>query len=153
MFSAIGPDLTLLSMELEKLICFVGKKQTIDLSAAHALVTPSKEQSSWQIAEQIVWERKLPRKIASNDFPVLIGSIRYQLDVGLALHTLSADEFQQCYPKLRPRTLDKYRGYRLPANYFKKGLLALYKAERLFKDGVSNGGLCLDLFIGHLCST
>ena len=153
LFAAIGPDLALLSRELEKLICYVGDRQTIDLAAAQTLVAPSKEQSTWQIAEQLVWERRLPRKIASTDFPVLVGSIRYQLEVGEALHTLSADQFQERYPKLRPRTLDKYRGYRLPRNYFRKGLLALYKAERLFKDGVSNGGLCLDLFVGHLCST
>ena len=153
MFSAIGPDLALLSRELEKLVCYVGEKQSIDLAAAQTLVTPSKEQSTWQIAEQLVWERRLPRKIASNDFPVLVGSIRYQLEVGEALHSLSADQFQERYPKLRPRTLDKYRGYRLPRSYFQKGLLALYKAERLFKDGVSNGALCLDLFVGHLCST
>ncbi len=152
MFSAIGPDLALLNRELEKLICYVGEKNTIDLAAAQTLVTPSKEQSTWQIAEQLVWEKRLPKRIASSDFPILVGSIRYQLEVGLALHAFSPEEFQERYPKLRPRTLDKYRGYRLPASYFKKGLQALYKAEWLFKDGVSDGGLCLDLFTGHLCS-
>ncbi|MCB1109274.1 MAG: hypothetical protein KDK44_06420, partial [Chlamydiia bacterium] len=153
LFGAIGPDQALLERELEKLICFAQDKKSIDLTSVQTLVMPSVQQSTWQIAEQIVWEKRLPKQISSNDFPVLVGSIRYQLELGLALCTLTPEQFQEHYPKLRPRAVDKYRNCHLPLSFFEKGLQALYKAERLFKDGISNGGLCLDLFMGQLCST
>lgn len=153
LFGAIGPDQALLERELEKLICFAHDKMAIDLSSVQSLVMPSAQQSMWQIAEQLVWERRLPKRVVSNDFPVLVGSIRYQLELGLALCTLTPEQFQEHYPKLRPRAVDKCRNCHLPRSYFENGLRALYKAERLFKDGISNGGLCLDLFVGQLCST
>ena len=103
-------DLALLLSEVDKLACYVGQKPVIDINAARALVMPSKEQSTWSIAEELVWQRRLPRRIESNDFPILIGSIRYQLELGLTL-AVSPETVSEKYPKLRPRSLDKFRKF------------------------------------------
>ncbi|MCB1117365.1 MAG: hypothetical protein KDK50_02155 [Chlamydiia bacterium] len=149
LFQAIGPELGLLEQALEKLICYSGEASHIDLKAAHKLVRPSKEQSLWQVAEKLIWDKVLPRRVESNDFPMLIGALRYQLELGLCM-TLTPEQLKERFPTLRDRSLSKFQNYRYPAQYFERALRALYTSERAFKNGVSDGSLCFDLFAGKL---
>ena len=110
---------------------------------------PSKQQTTWQIAEGLVWDKRLPRKIDSKDFPMLIGSLRYQLELGLCIAT-DPSSVSTRYKTLRPRTLSRCQGFGYKADYFQNGLKALLDAERAFKNGVSDGSLCFDLFAGTL---
>ena len=152
LMQAIGPEWGLLTSELEKLICFVGERPKIDLQAARSLVRPSKQQNNWQLAEKCIWERQFPSHVESSDFPMLLGALRYQLELGLVLAT-DPENVPSRFPKVRPRTLANLQNYHLPASYFERGLLALYAAEKQFKNGISNAMLCLELFMGKLCST
>lgn len=149
LMQAIGPELGLLEQALEKLICYTGNVGHIDLKAAHKLVRPSKEQSLWQLAEKLIWDKVLPRRVESNDFPMLIGALRYQLELGLCM-TLTPEQLKERFPTLRDRSLSKYQNYRYPTQYFQKALQALYTSERAFKNGASDGGICFDLFAGKL---
>ena len=149
LMQAIGPELGLLEQALEKLICYVGDTAHIDLKAAHKLVRPSKEQSLWQLAEKLIWDKVMPRRVESNDFPMLVGALRYQLELGLCM-TIAPEQLKERFPTLRDRSLSKYQNYRYPAQYFQKALQALYTSERAFKNGVSDGGICFDLFAGKL---
>lgn len=149
LLQAVGPELTFLESALEKLSIYVGDENIIDLKAARSLVRPSKEQTTWQIAEGLVWDKRIPRKIDSKDFPMLIGSLRYQLELGLCIAT-DPSLLSTRYKTLRPRTLSRCQSFGYSSAYFQNGLKALLDAERAFKNRVSDGSLCFDLFAGKL---
>lgn len=149
LLQAIGPEWGLLTSELDKLICFVGERSKIDLPAARSLVRPSKHQNNWQLAEKCIWERQFPSRVEAGDFPMLVGALRYQLELGYVIAT-DPENVSTRFPKVRPHTLANLKNYRLPASYFKKGLVALYEAEKRFKNGISNAMLCLEIFMGHI---
>ena len=150
-----GPDLSMLSQEMDKLICYVGDRATIERTDIFRLCGSHAQETPWQIAEEIVWEGKGTFDPAG--FVGLIFSLRSQLQLGLKITTLleakvPASEWTPYFPKIWPRTLEKRKGQAMHkgALYFKKGLDMLYKIESLSRTSAVLPEALFDLFRTHL---
>jgi DNA polymerase-3 subunit delta len=151
LIESVGHDISILSQELKKLVCYVGDRPTIERSDIFRLCGANTLETPWQIAEEIVWEGKGTFDIAG--FPGLIFSLRSQLQLGLKITTLlderiPASEWTPYFPKIWPRTLDKRKvqAEQKGAEYFKQGLEMLYKIESLSRMGSMPAEALFDLF-------
>ena len=157
----VGTDMQNLHQELDKLICFTGEKREIELKDAMAVCVPSKTETSWQLAENLVWgssNAAKNREVHDIAFLLpLIGQIRYQLQLGLQIVCLmqedrSLPEITQFLSNGKMRNLDKNaaiarkRGDR----FFKEGLNYLFDLELSLKNGAHSPGLMWDLFTSKL---
>ncbi len=150
-------DLALISQEINKLICYVGERLTIERADIFRLCKTNSEETPWQIAEEIVWEGKGSFDAAA--FPALIFSLRAQLQLGLKITALieagiPSSEWTPYFPKVWPRTLEKRRAQAemKGALYFRKGLDILYKVESLSRTGAVLPEAIFDLFRTTLMS-
>ena len=148
----IGPDPSLLDLEIDKLLCFVGDRLNVERSDIFRISGASHSNTLWQVAESIVWERGEGVE-SSDQFHPLVPLIRYQLQLGLKLASLvetgvPSEQFASHFPKLRQKTLDQRKG---PAahrgsSWFRKALDLLFELELLSRDGSSRTESMLDLF-------
>jgi len=161
--SAVGDDLERLENEIKKLICFAGEKQWIDASDLAQLSSPSSQINTWQLAEEIIWEKKVKlaefRTLTSDMGALLpfIGQLRYQLQTGLEMASylekgISLGNMQQYFPKVRPKTFDKYLSCasRLSSSYFSKALQELFTLELGLKNRSVKPEILADLFLAKL---
>lgn len=151
LFERIGSDPAVLECELDKLICYVGDRPTIERSDIFRIGSASKTHTLWQMAEEMVWENGLPCDASS--FHGLVPSLRSQLSLGLKLATLfeagvPQEEWSRHLPKMWPRALEKRREQAIKkgASYFRKGLDLLFKIELLSRTGSGQEEALLDLF-------
>lgn len=152
-----GSDLSLLSREIDKLICYIGDRLTIERTDIFRLCGMHTVETPWQIAEEIVWEGK--GSFDPSGFPPLIFALRAQLQLGLKIATLMEggvlpSEWGPYFPKIWPRTLEKRKSQveAKGALYFKKGLEILYKIESLSRNGGALPEALFDLFKTNLMS-
>ena len=89
LFERLGTDLALMDSEMDKLICFVGEKPTIDRSDVFRISASSRKNTLWQTAEEIVWDGGAAA-LDPESFHGLVPILRSQLQLGLKLIELSA---------------------------------------------------------------
>lgn len=153
LFERIGIDPALLDREIDKLLCFVGERPTIERSDVFRISASNSTHTLWQTAEEIVWgEGKIALPEASA-FHALLPALRSQLQLGCKIAALSSTgastaEWSASLPKIWPKTLEKRRSQveRLGASYFQKGLKLLFDIELLSRTGSSQLTTLLDLF-------
>jgi DNA polymerase-3 subunit delta len=151
----LGPESSLLDREIDKLICYVGERPTIERSDVFRISLNSREKTPWQIAEEIVWEGASPS--APESFYSLIPHFRSQLQLGLKLNALSASglprpEWGSHLPRLWPKLIDKRTAtaLHLGASFFQNGLRLLFEIELLSRSGSTSELASMDLFRARL---
>ena len=147
----LGADPALLDQEIDKLICFVGDRPTIERSDVFRISPESKTETLWKIAEEMIWEGVQPLKIDS--FYAMIPALRSQLQMGLKITTLQQSGYPKenwgpYFPKLWPKILEKrgVQGAKLGSSYFQKGLDLLFEIEKLSRSASNREGALFDLF-------
>jgi DNA polymerase-3 subunit delta len=153
----VGSDGALLDQEIDKLICFVGERPTIERADVFRLTPSSRTETFWKIAEEIVWERVFHS--ASDAFYALIPALRSQLQLGKKIGSLHAagiakEKWPDYLAKIWPKTLEKRsaQALQLGAAYFQRGLQALFEIERLSRTGSTREEALFDLFQINLIS-
>ncbi len=146
-----GTDISMLSKEVEKLICYVGDHPTIERSDVFRLCGSNVTETPWQTAEEIVWEGRASFDAAT--FPALIFGLRSQLQLGLKITSLIEEgvligEWAPYFPKIWPKTLEKRKeqAARKGSSYFKQGLELLFKIESMSRMGGVQMEALFDLF-------
>ncbi len=147
----LGTDISLLTQEVHKLICYVGDRPTIERSDIFRISSTGGSYTLWQVAEEIVWEGG--GSFDPSMFPGIIFSLRPQLQIGLKITTLMEEgvpfsEWTPYFPKMWPRTLEKRKNQAAQKGslFFKKGLETLFKIESLSRTGISQTEALFDLF-------
>lgn len=152
LFERLGSDMALLDSEMDKLICFVGARPTIERSDVFRISASSRESTLWQMAEEIVWEGENPA-VDPAAFHGLVPAIRSQLQTGLKIADLLAahtprEEWKLYLPRLWPKILAKRSAQvtRLGRPFFKNGLDLLFQIELLSRTGAAHEEALLDFF-------
>lgn len=147
----LGQDVALLSHEVDKLICYVGDRSTIERSDIFRISSTHLSLTFWEMAEEIVWEGKKVFDEAA--FPALIYSLRSQLQIGLKMTVLLEEkvplqEWSVYFPKMWKSTLEKRKeqSAKKGSLFFRKALDLLFKIESLSRAGSHQTGAFLDLF-------
>lgn len=158
-FEHIGFDMPSLHQELVKLICYVGARPSIQLHDAKAICSSRYTQTGWQLADGLIWGKEVISEGKNVDPFLLIGQLRYQLQMGCQITSLleknaTPSDISRLFPNLRPQVLEKYvAGARQKKTaYFRKGLIALYDLECASKSSALDPQLLLDRFLFRLRS-
>jgi len=157
----LDSDAALLAHEMEKLICYAAGKPEISRSDVEAVCKSSRSYSLWQIADELVWERRFRVGAAEMSDPSffhgLLASLRQQLIVGAKMCALrqagvSFSEWKAHFPKIWPKALEKKAeiSNKLGGAYFRKGLDLLFQIELLAKSGPVPADALLDYFRSQL---
>ena len=147
----VGPESALLKQELDKLICYVGDRETMERSDLSHIAAMSRSSTIWQTAEGIIWEGIIAQN--GEGFYALIPALRSQLVLGLKIASLvegkvPQEEWSQSLPKLWPRTLEKRKeqATRKGSLFFQKGLDKLFQIELLSRSTSNREEALLTLF-------
>lgn len=152
-------DLSLMEQEVMKLSSFVGDRKEISLEDIQQISTLSKTAKSWQIAEALVWEGNVMHQgnLESSELFLLIGQIRYHLELGLKLSSLlyrgtCIDHVKSCFSEIKPISFEKYLSVcqKRGRGFFKEGLIFLFEFEFAMKNSLSSPILLFDLFRSKL---
>lgn len=148
----IGMDASSLSQEVDKLICYVGDRPTIERADIFRISASAATSTLWEMAEAFVWEGK--KEFDDDAFPQLLFALRSQFQMGLKMASLIEEKAQEeawsvHFPKMWPRTLEKRKeqARQKGSLFFKKGLESLYKIEMLSRGGSSQTGAFLDFLL------
>lgn len=157
LFERLGVDPALLESEVDKLVCFVGDRPVIGQADVVQISPASRQATTWQTAEEVVWEGKEFPSLDANAFHALVPALRSQLHLGLMLAMLieervPADAWNRYLPKLWPKVLEKRSSAaaRLGAPFFRKGLDHLFHIELLSRTQSTQYRALLDLFRANL---
>ena len=115
LLSKVGIDLVAIQHETEKLITYVGSRNVIEYQDIKEISTTHVGYTLWQVAEKIVWEKKInivQEHIDSSFFHGLVQAIRYQLQLGLKIQTFLESK--------KP----------IPAGYFKMSSKLFFKRQK-----------------------
>lgn len=147
----IGLDAVLLASEVDKLVCYVGDKPSIERTDVFRISAQSRSHTLWQTAEALIWEEGCT--LDSSAFHGLIPALRSQLHLGLTLsHLIEAhipsDQWSAYLPKIWPRTLEKRsaQAAKKGTAFYKKALELLFKIELLSRTGSDQYEALLSLF-------
>ena len=112
-------------------------------------------QKGWELSEALIWGGFIHypslHHLDSAAFYGFVGQLRYQLKIGLLVATALEKKEEEIiareYPRLRPKTLEKYKFHarKLTSSYFLKGMEALFDLEIKSRSGIDTT-LLLDLF-------
>jgi DNA polymerase III subunit delta len=156
----VGHNFALLDQELNKLILFKYDTKEIKVEDVKQIVEGVSEVSIWQLAEQLVFEKKYPSNLvidisSTNQF---ISALRYQLQQGfkMASHLkeeITSTKLKEYFPKLWPKQFEmrKSQVQKLSFSYFQNGLSHLHDIELNLRDSKSSLNANLTLFIARLC--
>lgn len=153
----VGSDSALLDQEIDKLICFVGSRPTIERSDVFRITAASKTETLWKIAEELIWEGG--QNTTTDSFYALLPALRSQLQMGLKITSLQSSgiprgKWSEYLPKLWPKILEKRsaQAVKLGSFYFHKGLELLFEVEHLSRTGCTREQALFDLFRVKLAS-
>jgi DNA polymerase-3 subunit delta len=153
----IGTDFALLEQEIQKLLCFCMERPSISLSDAKTLLSARASQTSWQIAEGVVFLKKGIEGPEQKDLSFLlplVGQIRYHLQMGFKVVSLLESGVAQgdlgTYIS-NVKNVDKYRGK--PSSFYKRGLKLLFEWELKCKSTSLDPSLLFDHFTFKLHAT
>ena len=159
LFERLDKESATLASELDKLICYVADRTSIETSDVFAICAQSRTFSNWHMAEAFIWEGKEAKAVDDSAFHALIPALRSELQIGLKIASLLAgnaprEEWTQALARVYPRTLEKKtsQAARLGLPYFAKGLKALYDIELKSRTGSQQYAALLDLFRMKLVS-
>jgi len=135
----VESDLATLEKEGEKLICFAGERTDLSLKDVHAVIALPEEKFSWQLAEKIVWKKRVSPPSFAEDptliFP-LITQLRRHMQVGHQLIELlkeskTHEEILSYLPSLKPKQLSFYISVAQTCtpSLFQEGLKLLFALE------------------------
>jgi DNA polymerase-3 subunit delta len=160
LFERLEKDAALLESEIDKLICYVGERASIEREDVLRICSANRTHTLWQMAEEVIWEGGSLSSIDSASFHAVIPVLRSQLQLGLKITALiecklPAEEWGVHLPKLWPKVLEKRssQAARLGSAYFRKGLDRLFEIELLSRSGSTQYAALLDLLRTHLCRT
>jgi len=152
----VGHNFALLDQELQKLILFTYEKKRIDHEDVEEIVQQLDELSTWQMAEDFVFEGKYPY-LSSADIQLFTNAVRRQLQLGFKMASLmkqniSPHELKSHFPKLWPKLFEKRKSQvqSLSILYFKKALAYLFDAEIALRDEKISESAILDLFLSKI---
>ncbi len=158
LFDRVGFEMDEIDNEIEKLITFVGDKDTIDIGDIKKICINSSHNTTWQLAEKIVWKEPLKERIEdvildTTFFHGFIIALRYQLQLGLklasfALSNLRIEDHLSYFPRVSISSLEKKQNVAKTrgVTFFKKALIELFKIDLLSK----NQTYCLPALIDFL---
>ncbi len=159
-FLRVNPELALVEGECEKLLSYIGEKDRITKQDVESIVASSVAHTPWQIAEKIVWEKRPFPEDITNVEPMLhplFSALRTELRHGFILKNLllkgaSREEISSAFPGMWPKVLEKKReaAASFPLSYFRNGLVLLFEADFLSKDGVNSPELLIDFITRNL---
>jgi len=159
LFAIASQNRLLLQQEIDKLVCYVGERGQITREDITAICSPSIEANFFQLAQKIVWgglDQVPPKCDTAMLFP-LIGSLRYQLEMGLKIAALiqknaSPEIIAKEFPQLRrgalQQCLDGVKRRGLP--FFKEGLRALFALEYGAKTSLGSPDILFSTFCAHI---
>jgi DNA polymerase-3 subunit delta len=151
LIARVGSDWSLLESEVEKLITFVGTRHEILLADLESISSESKEQSSWQLSEEIVWGKGMPffPPLETSQALALIGALRFQIQLGWQLCSSPLDA-----PPLhvKPYQAQKYGklAHAKSLDYFEKAILGLFEVEKLLKSTSLDPRLLFSRYVANL---
>jgi len=156
----VGLDSDLISQELDKVIAYIGSKDTIDKQDVLAICYSQDHHTFWQLAEKLVWDqdKTAPLPLEINDaasFHQLIGALRFQLELGLKIASLieaNQDPKPEQFPRLFPKTFAKriIQAKTKKSLFFSSALNELYRLDLLSKGETSKYQALVDYFRGYL---
>ncbi len=162
----LGTDQTLLQNEIQKLVCYVGERSTIDERDIAAICTSVNLENAWQLGEAIFKRDAASAlrisKALLNEGTALIALLRqirsqfqteYQICSILAHGGTAADVTAQ-FPYMKGAILERHLS--AAQNYgmerFKKGILAIDTTELKAKNSATEDDLLADILIATITS-
>lgn len=149
-----GPDLATLEQQIEKLVCYIGNRPSIEKEDIEEVVEASASQTAWKMGEEIVWKlswEPTPESMDSSFFYALLSSIRFQLQLGLGISILLekgekdiASHFPRIYPSTLKKRITEVKSF--SKSYFEKALLELFRMELISKSSAHSLAAILDQF-------
>lgn len=153
----VGLDAALLASEVDKLVCYVGDKLSIERTDVFRISAQSRTHTLWQTAEALIWDEG--HALDPSSFHGLIPALRSQLHLGLTLcHLIESrtpsDQWSAYLPKIWPRTLEKRsaQAAKRGSFFYQKALDQLFKIELLSRTGSDQYEALLSLFALNLRS-
>lgn len=160
----LGADMSLLSQEIEKLICYVGDRQQITEQDVAAICTKVNVETIWQLGEALFQKQTAAALRTSqgmlNDgvpFLTLVRQIRHQFQTDFQVCSLMAHgkgpaEITQLFPYMKGFILDKHmnvaRAYGLTR--FKRAMLLIDEAELQAKNSAIDQDILAERLITKL---
>lgn len=159
LFERLDKESATLASELDKLICYVADRMSIEPSDVLAITAQSRTFSNWHMAEEFIWEGKEAKAVDDSSFHALIPALRSELQLGLKIASLLSqnaprEEWTAALPRVYPRALERKtsQAAKLGLPYFAKGLQALFDMELKSRTGSQQYAALLDLFRAKLAS-
>jgi len=158
-FDRLDKDASVLENELDKLLCYIGDKKHIDADDVLAITSSTHTATTWHLAEEIVWEKKLSEAVDETNFHMVTAAVRSQLQLGLKIASLlernaPQGEWSEALPRVFAKTLEKRtaQAARFGSRYFSRGLIALFDMELRSRTGSSEFEGLFDWFRSSLSS-
>lgn len=132
-----GPHIALLESELDKAICYIKERASIERLDIDLLCPYQPEDRAWKIAEAIIWQKEASYSVEdTSDFLTICGLLRYHLELAMLLAARTPFEnIHTLFPKLQMTSLKKYAekiAQRSPSDFQSK-LSFLFHYESLAK--------------------
>lgn len=164
MVKQLGTDQTLLHGELQKLVCYVGDRPTIEEKDIAAICTTVNLDNAWQLGEAIFNRHaaialRITKGLLADGTALiaLLRQIRSQFQTEYQVCTILAQggtpaDISQEFPYMRGSILDRHvkQAQTYGMNNFKKGLLAIDEAELQAKNSSVDPEFLADMLIVKL---
>lgn len=152
LLESVGGVSTALDSELAKLFLYVGDRAAIEVDDIKKICAPSSATTGWQMAEELLWEGKLPPQEKDLSFLLaFLGQLRFLLQqartVGFCLRQKKSQEEIAKQVNLRAPQLQKItqRLQRSSLTYLEKALELIFEVELLSKNSSHAPHVLLEL--------
>lgn len=160
LFEQIGYEWSCLEQEIEKLICYIGARGTVELKDVEAICSSRPLTTGWERAEQMVWGKEIPPADPLMDLSALLmqmGQVRYHLQLGgqLAAYVergATSHEIQKALPQLKPAHFDRYLSFtrQRKSPFFREALAVLFELDLLSKSSSLDPDFLWDYFASKI---
>lgn len=146
----MGMDFPALHNEVAKLCCYVGDGAVITSEHVKAISGKTKEATTWQIAESLVWQGHAEAEFKDlSELLALFSQIRFHLYAGVELSGQAAAGVTLSYKNLRKKELDRYGAFcqKVGVSYFLERLMTLFEMELMAKNYGADPAVLWDLLV------